>query len=958
MPGEVIDTAFVEIRPLLSPGFAAQAEAGIASELGAINVGAVEALGGGLNTVSAASEKVVLTGDAAAAAFSGMGVAAEKSAGMVEAASAKSTVSVEESARLKIAATVKERAELALLAAEYETVAAASTSSAEQQVAAARLAEAANAKLAASGAIAGEARAAGLAGVAGGGLAGGLKGFAGITAAAFGVVELTKKLREGVEIAGHLEKSGEAIGIEFGASAGDVIRFAKSAQSLGISAVDSEALSVRIGILSHNLHIAQPEAAHMAVNLQELAGSIAEIRGIDPSTVLANLPQALAGNLRSLKQLGFAFSNVQIEQEAVRLGALKTGQTLTPTAKAIGVYGLLVQQLGFYQQQAAKHSGDLVNQEHRLSAQTSNTEGAIGSLVKGPLAKVVGGLADAEEATGKWITGLEHNKGLMKDFDEAGAAVGQSLHLIGEGFRIVYELGKPVLDLLGITLVLALKAGTKGLEAFNFVLDLEQKAFKFTVGIIIDAIDKFLGAFSFLASVVNKVLPGNPLGGAQKSIDSARDKLRAFKDDLDGIDGKHVTTTIDVNISKPLNDIYTDIFSGTKPIGRRAAGQGNSGEIPKPLAPTQDLPVLSQRKEQRLQDQVSLAAAKNDVEAQKAALAELEGFYKTLATRQTFSVALRRSLRVQAAQAQAQIDALNSQEASDAKTARDKNVQAAKDRAEAAYQERLGIAQANLRLAESTTGTLADDVRAEIGLVKVLNARVASFRKGTADRRAAQADLTDAQNQVKTLRAEEVSNTLAAREDLLKDNLTLAQFSKPLGDDRRALNALEQFYAARVAESKAGSVARRKWKIELERTKAEIADLDKTAKETSAAEKKLFTEQSYSFLTEQQGFAANLASNLIGDTHGLVGGTGPAAPTPILPSLPKPIVPLPAASALASVATREAGGRPPSGTQLDQLIQLTRESLVTLRLIRAGSAHPEAKSSRALASAATESTGP
>lgn len=244
------------------------------------------------------------------------------------------------------------------------------------------------------------------------GMFAGAAGGAGFFAASEGVSVLVDGLKQGVAEAASLEKSGEAIDALFGKSAGGVKKFANEAANIGISAADSEALSVRLGILSQNLGIGQAKAAEMAVGLQKLAGSIAEIRGIDPSTVLANLPQALAGNLRSLKQLGFAFSQAQIKQEALTEGLIRGKQALTPAAKAQAIFALVTKNLAGYEDQAAQHSGDLANQQHKLRAETHNLEANLGKLVTGPLTDFVTELGQAADGAAQLVGKMKELGGI------------------------------------------------------------------------------------------------------------------------------------------------------------------------------------------------------------------------------------------------------------------------------------------------------------------------------------------------------------------------------------------------------------------------------------------------------------------------------------------------------------------------------------------------------------------
>lgn len=785
-------------------------------------------------------------------------------------------------------------------------------------------------------------------------VAGFSKGFLGLTLASFGVAALSKGVKDVINVSGQLQKSQEGVRLEFGRSAAEVEKFAKNAAGIGISERVSEALSVRIGILAHNLGIGQAKAADMTVGLQELAGSIAEVRGVDPTTILGNLPQALAGNLRSLKQLGFAFSAAQIQQEAVREGFAKVGDSLTPTSKALGVYGLLTKQVGFFQEQAAKHSGDLVNQEHRLAAQTDNTKASLGSLLRGPLASITKGLVDGESSAIKFFQGLAQNKTVSSTFRAFGASIANVVHALGDAFKEIAPLVKVAAIVIGVTLIVALRVATGTFNLMAKAIRVTAKTFEFVAGIVVASIDKFLGGFSALADGLSHIpLVGGKFGGVADKIDAAREKLRAFGGELKALDGTSVEVSIDLRAPSGILGPPAPGAKGALNVGR------NAGRVPG-LRPTANLPPIIAAEEQRLQDFVSIATAKGSEAGEKRALRDLADFYAREANNVKLSLALRRGFRVSRQQALAQIRTLNEQDVADAKSAADQATQDAKDKADAAVQERQSILESQLRLDQERGASLKILVRDENRLIAFLRERVRVAKRGSAARKQAAADLQAEINNRKTIISdanakakENREKGLTATEDRLQDNLTLAGFTKGTADDRRALTALERFYAARVAASKKGSVARRKWKIELERVKAELRDL----KKTEEGAKSDFTSQSFSFLSTQQGFAANLASNLLGNTAGLVGGSA-AGTTGASPGATLPGVggarDLPSAQGLKAEATREAGGSQPKGSQLDELIHLGRQQLSQLRLLRAGAAHPEARTSRQLAGAGTE----
>lgn len=292
------------------------------------------------------------------------------------------------SAAQNVKALAVQREELVALAAEYGVMGKAAAAGSSEAIAAAKLQRDALARLevqtagASGGFLAGES----------GSLLKGLAGGIGFIGAAEGAQLLGQALHSGLKDAAQLQKSGEAIDAEFGSAAKSVERFADKASRIGISADESEKVSAQVGLLAANLGIATDKAARMTIGLQEVVGSIAEIRGVDPGPFLDKLPLVLAGNTRALKQLGFSISTVDIKNEALKEGLIRQKEALTGAAKAQAVTALLTKDLARLQGQAAANSGDLTNKTEQLRAKLTNLETDMGKLARGPLTALVSGL--------------------------------------------------------------------------------------------------------------------------------------------------------------------------------------------------------------------------------------------------------------------------------------------------------------------------------------------------------------------------------------------------------------------------------------------------------------------------------------------------------------------------------------------------------------------------------------
>src|SRR5207244_1828864 len=82
------------------------------------------------------------------------------------------------------------------------------------------------------------------------------------------------------------------------------------------------------------LGVAPKRAADLSVQLVKMAANIASIRNDDPAAVLAKLETGLRGRALGLKAYGFDLSNARLQEEAFRLGLVKSSVDTEKVAHA------------------------------------------------------------------------------------------------------------------------------------------------------------------------------------------------------------------------------------------------------------------------------------------------------------------------------------------------------------------------------------------------------------------------------------------------------------------------------------------------------------------------------------------------------------------------------------------------------------------------------------------------
>lgn len=287
--------------------------------------------------------------------------------------------------------------------------------------------------------------------------------------------------------------------------------------------------------------------------------------------------------------------------------------------------------------------------------------------------------------------------------------------------------------------------------------------------------------------------------------------------------------------------------------GATAPTPGTTKETGKLPPPVVEVPKLIAEKEARLRDNLALAQAVDEaVDNDKAALRALIVFYDEQSQNTRLAAGIRRQFAVSSAQAAQQIRAIDEQISQQRQTDADAATQRAQENARRAESDRQALLRANLRVAQATEETLKDDIRAQSKIVVDLKRQIRVAKDGSAAERVLRAELRIEKGNLRDLREREQERQDDLRLDAIRDQQKLASFTKGIRDDERALRAEERYWLKKVASEKRGSIARRKYRIELERTRKDLRDLREQQDETSDASKgttivELLTQNAQSF---------------------------------------------------------------------------------------------------------------
>jgi TP901 family phage tail tape measure protein len=544
-----------------------------------------------------------------------------------------------------------------------------------------------------------------------------------------------------------------------------------------------------------------------------------------------------------------------------------------------------------------------------------------------------------------------------------------------ETWVIFIRVTQPIRVLIFGALIVAIKAAIRIIDILSLTVNALAEAFVKSVQFIVGAIEKFLGGMSFLADAASAIPGiGGMFDGVSDKINAARENLRTFSDGLDGLDGKTVTTTVNVRIGREgeAGSSFGDPFrvgrEGTAgssfnvPVTGTTGGGGGTRESQVPTPLRAELTSLTRAREQRLLDEAELASlTEGIVSDDRRALAALIAFYKELANSDRFTVAAKRAFLIEQKRAEGELARVNADAAQASKDAAEEEKSARQDELNTRAAERLSLLQINLQLAGLTKLRLSDDRAAYRDLIAYWTAQAKLKGATLVEIRTAQAEARRYRQELKALNRQETLDEIADREDLLRDNVTLAQLNeKSTRDDAKALRKLIAFYAKQARNKKLSRDERRDFLIKQRQAEKELRDLTKSESGTI----RNFSQQAFGFLQDLNGFTANLAGNLLTAPLGFAGATaGPAAQaetfTPKLPRLPTSPGARGGAEGVASGAAgaealRERRGQPATYGQMEVLLRRTSRGNELLADIRRGTGHPEAKHTRAASRHAVE----
>ena len=208
----------------------------------------------------------------------------------------------------------------------------------------------------------------------------GMGAFAGIGVAVAGATAVLKPM---IEAAADVDESLSKNRVLFGDAAAAAERFAESsASAIGMSRRDAlEAVGV-FGSLAHAMGMPQAEGVDLSVTMTKLAADMASFGNVGVEETLTALQAGLRGEAEPLRRFGVLLDAATLKAKALQMGLIENEKkALTPQAKALAAYEVILEQTLIQQDDFIRTSDGLANQQKILGATFDNLSVKVGEKI-------------------------------------------------------------------------------------------------------------------------------------------------------------------------------------------------------------------------------------------------------------------------------------------------------------------------------------------------------------------------------------------------------------------------------------------------------------------------------------------------------------------------------------------------------------------------------------------------
>ena len=216
------------------------------------------------------------------------------------------------------------------------------------------------------------------------GLGGKIGGFAKVAAVGLGGAAAAAGgfMAKAISGASDLEETLSKVGVVFGDAKDQVVADAEfMAKSFGIPKQAFLDASASIGLIGKASGLAKAEVGPFSTGLARLATDASSFFNVPLEEALMAIQSGLTGEAEPLRRFGVLLNEAAVEEEALRLGLIKTGEEMTDGIKVQARASLITKGLADANGDLERTQGSLSNRLRELKGRAENFASSVGSAV-------------------------------------------------------------------------------------------------------------------------------------------------------------------------------------------------------------------------------------------------------------------------------------------------------------------------------------------------------------------------------------------------------------------------------------------------------------------------------------------------------------------------------------------------------------------------------------------------
>lgn len=413
-----------------------------------------------------------------------------------------------------------------------------------------------------------------------------------------------------IKFASDAAESASKFDVVFGGAAADVGRaIVEMRKTIPATTADLKGMTSEIQDLLVPMGLAPGAAKDMTLQVVQLAADLASFNNIPMAEALERIRSGLVGQNEPLLKFGVAINAAAVQDEAFRLGLIKTTkEALTPAERAQATFALIVQNTTAAQGDAARTAEGTANQFKFLKSETIEAATAFGVLLLPAVTSVISTVTKAVTAFGEMQTGT---KVVILVVGGLVAAIGPLLLVAGSAASAFVALSSAA-GILGVSIGALVAPFALGVVAFGSIVAAgvavanNWAVIRFEVKNLIDVIaaqfarlkpifdlvgagtDKVVGFFSKMFDVLvgHSIVPElmDKIGGQFDRLDpimvspaqTAADRVNAaFK----SIANPEALRALDFDVSMDASQLYAAVIVGGEQLNARWVELANKTSV-------------------------------------------------------------------------------------------------------------------------------------------------------------------------------------------------------------------------------------------------------------------------------------------------------------------------------------------------------------------------------------------